>query len=74
MTTTALRNRPVSKADPGTMTYRTDSDYDDEEGKEAVAPGTWAAAAAAVSVLIIATITLTVVASGWDMSAALPFG
>ena len=53
------------------MTYRTDPEFDDEEGYEAADPGSWAAAAAAVSVLIIATITLTVVASGWELSTAL---
>lgn len=57
------------------MTFRTDPEFDDEDIKvDAAAPGSWAAAAAAVSVLIIATITLTMVASGWDLSSALPFG
>lgn len=56
------------------MIFRTDPEFDDEDVKEAAAPGTWAAAGAAVSVLIIATVTLTVVASGWDLSTALPFG
>lgn len=56
------------------MTFRTDPEFDDDEAKQAAAPGSWTAAAAAVSVLIIATITLTVVASGWDLSSAIPFG
>lgn len=55
------------------MTLRTDPEFDDEDAREAADPGTWAAAAAA-SVLIIATVTLTVVASGWDLSATFPFG
>ena len=55
------------------MTYRTDPEFDDDDN-EAAAPGSWMAAAAAVSVLIIASVTLTVVAGGWDLSAALPIG
>lgn len=53
------------------MTFRTDPEFDEDEAVEAATPGNWVAAAAAVSVLIIATITLTVVASGWELSAAL---
>ena len=53
------------------MTFRTDSEFDENERTEAAAPGNWVAAAAAVSVLIIATVTLTVVASGWELSTAL---
>jgi hypothetical protein len=53
------------------MTYRTDPEFDDDEGYEAANPGSWVAAAAAVSVLIIATITLTIVAGGWELSTTL---
>ncbi|HYD72262.1 MAG TPA: hypothetical protein VEF55_03940 [Candidatus Binatia bacterium] len=53
------------------MTFRADPEFDEDETPEAATPGSWAAAAAAVSVLIIATVTLTVVAGGWELSAAL---
>jgi hypothetical protein len=56
------------------MTFRTDPEFDDDETREAAMPASWLAAAAAVSVLIIASVTLTVVAGGWDLSSALPFG
>jgi hypothetical protein len=56
------------------MTFRTDHEFDEDQTREAAAPGTWVAAATAISVLIIATVTLTIVAGGWDLSLGLPFG
>jgi hypothetical protein len=59
------------------MTFRTDDEFDEDQIHEsqAAAPTLGAVAAAAVvSVLVIATTTLTIVASGLDLSSALPFG
>lgn len=52
------------------MTFRTDPEFDDDQGGAQAASGGWITAALAVSVLIIATVSLTIFATG----AALPVG
>lgn len=56
------------------MTFRTDPEFDEQETHPSGVQPALAGAAAAVSVLIIATITLTLVASGVNLSIALPLG